>query len=66
MMHFGSLIREHSPFRALLVYVYARLAHTEEVRALGEFGEEYRRYRDRTPAFVPRLGRRSGTGLRRR
>lgn len=43
----------------ILVFVYARLARTEELRALKEFGDQYRRYRDRTPAFIPRLGRRS-------
>ena len=40
----------------ILVLVYARLARTEEQWALKEFGEEYRRYRARTPAFIPRFG----------
>jgi protein-S-isoprenylcysteine O-methyltransferase Ste14 len=40
----------------ILVYMYARLARTEERRALAEFGDEYRAYLDRTPAFIPRLG----------
>jgi protein-S-isoprenylcysteine O-methyltransferase Ste14 len=37
----------------ILVLVYARLARTEEQWALREFGDEYRRYRARTPAFIP-------------
>lgn len=41
----------------ILVLMYARLARTEEQWALKEFGEEYRQYRARTPAFIPRLGR---------
>lgn len=42
---------------SILVFVHARLAHTEELCALKEFGDEYRRYRDRTSFFIP-LGRR--------
>lgn len=37
----------------ILVGVYVRLAKSEERDALAEFGSEYERYRDRTPAFVP-------------
>jgi methanethiol S-methyltransferase len=40
----------------ILVAVYARLAHTEEGWALDEFGDEYRRYMARTPAFIPHSG----------
>ena len=40
----------------ILVYMYARLARREERDALAEFGEAYRRYAARTPAFFPRLG----------
>jgi methanethiol S-methyltransferase len=40
----------------ILVLVYVRLARTEEQWALNEFGDEYRRYRAQTPAFIPRLG----------
>jgi len=40
----------------ILVYMYVRLARTEEKEARGEFGEEYSRYADRVPAFFPRLG----------
>lgn len=38
----------------ILLIVYARLARSEEEDALTEFGEDYRRYRERTPAFIPR------------
>jgi len=40
----------------ILVYVYVRLARREEQEALVQFGDEYLRYMDRTPAFLPRLG----------
>ena len=40
----------------VLVFMYSRLASTEEQDMLAQFGEEYRRYRDRVPAFIPRLG----------
>jgi protein-S-isoprenylcysteine O-methyltransferase Ste14 len=40
----------------ILVAVYAHLARTEERWALDEFGDEYRRYMARTPAFVPHIG----------
>ena len=39
----------------ILVIVYARLARREEQEALVEFGEEYRRYMEATPAFIPRI-----------
>ena len=42
----------------ILVVLYVRLAHTEEQYALQEFGDEYRCYRARTPAFFPGFGRR--------
>jgi len=38
----------------ILVYMYARLARREEQEVLAEFGEEYRRYLQATPAFLPR------------
>ncbi|GAA3977123.1 isoprenylcysteine carboxylmethyltransferase family protein [Allohahella marinimesophila] len=39
----------------ILVVVYVRLARTEEKKALAEFGEQYRQYQRKTPAFIPRL-----------
>ena len=41
----------------ILVIMYVRLAHREERDAIATFGDEYRRYRLSTPAFVPRLRR---------
>lgn len=41
----------------ILVVVYVRLARREEQWALQEFGDAYRRYRARTPGFLPRFGR---------
>jgi len=40
----------------VLVFMYLRLARREEREALAEFGEAYRGYMDRTPAFFPRFG----------
>ena len=37
----------------VLVWMYVRLAHTEERDALAMFGDEYRQYFDNTPAFIP-------------
>lgn len=37
----------------VLVYVYVRLARREEQDAIQEFGERYRAYMARTPAFIP-------------
>ncbi len=42
----------------ILVAVYAKLARREEGDALAELGEQYRDYRERTPAFIPRLTKR--------
>lgn len=39
----------------ILVVVYMRLAKREEQMALDEFGEEYRRYMDTTPAWIPKF-----------
>ena len=39
----------------ILVWMYVRLAHTEERDASAEFGDDYRRYADVTSAFIPRL-----------
>lgn len=45
----------------VLVFMYVRLARREERDAIAEFGDEYRRYRAQTPAFLPRLGRATQT-----
>jgi protein-S-isoprenylcysteine O-methyltransferase Ste14 len=39
----------------ILVYMYARLAKREEAEMLERFGDAYRAYRERVPAFFPRL-----------
>jgi protein-S-isoprenylcysteine O-methyltransferase Ste14 len=41
----------------VLVYMYVRLARIEEHEAVAEFGEAYRDYMKRVPAFLPRLSR---------
>ena len=41
----------------VLVFMYVRLAHSEEREALATFGEAYRSYMKETPAFIPRLDR---------
>ena len=43
----------------VLVVMYVRLARSEEREALAEFGDEYRAYMNRVPAFLPRWGRSS-------
>jgi protein-S-isoprenylcysteine O-methyltransferase Ste14 len=40
----------------VLVFMYVRLARTEEREALAEFGAEYERYSRAVPGFIPRLG----------
>jgi protein-S-isoprenylcysteine O-methyltransferase Ste14 len=40
----------------ILVFMYVKLARHEEREALAEFGDEYRRYMQHTPAFFPRIG----------
>lgn len=40
----------------ILVYMYVRLARTEEKEAYAEFGDDYLKYADRAPAFFPRFG----------
>lgn len=42
----------------VLVWMYARLARSEEAEALAEFGETYEHYKKATPAFFPWVGRR--------
>jgi len=41
----------------VLVWMYVRLARSEEREVTAEFGDAYRRYAERVPAFVPRLSR---------
>jgi len=40
----------------ILVYMYARLARSEEREALARFGAAFERYAARTPRFFPKLG----------
>lgn len=40
----------------ILVIVYMLLARREERDALAQFGDAYRAYMARTPAFIPRIG----------
>jgi methanethiol S-methyltransferase len=40
----------------ILVFMYARLAKREEAEMLEQFGDAYRRYKDRVPGFFPKLG----------
>lgn len=46
----------------ILVYMYLRLAKTEENEAATQFGEQWRTYASRTPGFLPRFGRRAPKG----
>ncbi|TXL73126.1 isoprenylcysteine carboxylmethyltransferase family protein [Vineibacter terrae] len=39
----------------VLVVMYAFLARQEEREAVRQFGDDYRRYMDRVPAFIPRI-----------
>jgi protein-S-isoprenylcysteine O-methyltransferase Ste14 len=41
----------------VLVFMYVRLARTEEREAMESFGDEYRAYVSHVPAFIPRLSR---------
>jgi protein-S-isoprenylcysteine O-methyltransferase Ste14 len=41
----------------VLVWMYVRLARSEEREVSMEFGDAYRRYAARVPAFVPRWSR---------
>lgn len=45
----------------VLVFMYLKLAGAEERETLGAFGEAYREYMARVPAFIPRFGRLFGT-----
>jgi protein-S-isoprenylcysteine O-methyltransferase Ste14 len=39
----------------VLVFMYARLAKREESDMLAQFGDEYRRYRNAVPGFIPKF-----------
>lgn len=45
----------------ILVFAYSRLARHEEVDTLARFGDEYRRYAAKVPAFFPRWGSKATT-----
>ncbi len=52
----------------VLVWMYVKLARTEEQQAIADFGKTYRQYMADVPAFVPKLGHlrnRSVTGSHR-
>ena len=40
----------------ILVVMYALLGRREEAEMIAQFGDEYRRYKDTVPAFIPKLG----------
>ena len=44
----------------VLVFMYLRLARREEQEAAAEFGEQYRHYAAKTPAFWPRFNKQIG------
>ena len=40
----------------VLVVMYALLGKREEAEMIAQFGDEYRRYKDTVPAFIPKFG----------
>lgn len=46
----------------VLVWMYVRLAKAEEREALATFGDEYRRYAETVPGFIPGLAKRGASG----
>jgi protein-S-isoprenylcysteine O-methyltransferase Ste14 len=44
----------------VLVFMYVRLARREEHESLAEFGDAYRAYMRKVPAFVPKIGAENG------
>lgn len=55
----GSLINWPTPITLvmapILIFMYCRLAQQEEKELEKRFGEVYKHYRDKTPAFFPKL-----------
>ena len=43
----------------VLVFVYYRLSKREESEIVKQFGEAYRRYAEKTPMFIPKVGSKS-------
>lgn len=41
----------------ILITIYVRLAYREEKETTKEFGEEYKKYAEDTPMFIPRLSK---------
>ena len=39
----------------VLIFIYYRLSKREEGEMLKTFGEEYKRYMERIPMFIPRI-----------
>jgi protein-S-isoprenylcysteine O-methyltransferase Ste14 len=48
----------------VLVFMYVRLARSEEKQALAEFGSAYERYRRSVPGFIPRFSNLAGGASR--
>jgi protein-S-isoprenylcysteine O-methyltransferase Ste14 len=44
----------------VLLWMYIRLARSEEQEAIATFGDAYRRYAATVPAFIPSLSRPAG------
>lgn len=40
----------------VLIFVYYRLSKREEEEMIKLFGDEYKRYTEKTPMFMPKLG----------
>lgn len=59
MIMFGFLLQWPTILTAvmfpILVYMYMRLARTEEKEAYAKFGEDYSKYASKVPAFFPQL-----------
>jgi len=48
----------------ILLFAYYRLAKREEREVEAQFGEEFTEYKQRVPAFIPRLKKAEGLGVR--